>query len=85
MGQLSQIKSQVLAAAAGGDPLFAALNVSAWQADLTNAYRTLKALRPHAVCPYCAGDGCKACGSRGWVGEFVYDAAPAEMKTKANG
>ena len=30
--------------------------------------------------PYCAGDGCKACLRRGWVGKFVYDNAPDEMK-----
>ncbi len=79
MSDLSQIKTFVIASAGEGDELFAALNVSAFQADLSNAYRSLRAVRPHAVCPYCGGRGCQACGDRGWVGEFVYGQAPAEM------
>jgi hypothetical protein len=80
MSDLSQIKTFVIASAGEGDELFAALNVSAFQADLSNAYRSLRAVRPHAVCPYCGGRGCQACGDRGWVGEFVYGQAPAEMR-----
>ncbi|MBN2582542.1 MAG: ParB N-terminal domain-containing protein [Planctomycetes bacterium] len=83
MSDISQIKTFALAAAGQGDELFAALNVSAFQADMTNAYRALRAVQPYAVCPYCGGDGCRACGDRGWVGQFVYEQAPADMKTPA--
>jgi len=80
MSAVTNLKSTVLRVAASNDPLFAALNVSKFQADCGNLHRALRAIRPHAVCPYCAGDGCRACLDRGWVGQFVYDAAPKEMK-----
>lgn len=80
MSQASSLKSTVLKAVEAEDPLFGELNVSQFQADMGNLYRSLRAIRPHAVCPYCGGDGCKACRRRGWVGEFVYGAAPREMK-----
>ncbi len=63
-----------------GDPLYAALNASQFQADCGNLYRALAAIKPYAVCPYCAGQGCEACHGRGWVGKLVYEHAPADMK-----
>jgi len=77
---LRGIKHAVLASVNDRDPLYMGINSSAWQSDLTNAERLLKAILPHAVCPYCSGDGCKACGNHGWVGVYVYDQAPAEYK-----
>lgn len=77
---LRGIKHAVLASVNDRDPLYMGINSSAWQSDLTNAERLLKAILPHAVCPYCSGDGCKACGNQGWVGVYVYDQAPAEYK-----
>ena len=79
MRTLSEIKATATEARKEGDPLYAALNQNALLADLRNARERLKAIRPHAVCPYCAGDGCKACLNRGWVGEFVYAQAPKDL------
>ena len=80
MQALSQIKATVTEARKRGDPLYAALNQNGLLADIRNARERLKAIRPHAVCPYCAGDGCKACLNRGWVGEFVYKQAPDDLR-----
>ena len=77
---LRGIKNNVLASVKNLDPLYLGLNTSCWQSDLTNAERLLKAILPHAVCPHCSGDGCKVCGGHGWVGVYVYEAAPAEHK-----
>lgn len=66
--------------AENGDPLYAALNASQFQADCGNLYRALAAIKPYAVCPYCTGQGCEACHGRGWVGKLVYEHAPADMK-----
>ena len=74
------VKSTVTEARKRGDPLYAALNQNGLLADIRNARERLKAIRPYAVCPYCAGDGCKACLNRGWVGEFVYAQAPNDLK-----
>jgi len=80
MGLTSKIKAALTAAKKDGDPLFIALNFNAIGADLENVRGQLSAVVPYARCPYCAGDGCKACHNRGWVGKFVYRAAPEEMK-----
>ena len=80
---VSDLKTTVLARFEEKDALFLGLNPSQFKADCENLYRDLRALAPYAICPYCAGRGCKACLSRGWVGEFVWDAAPKELrKTK---
>lgn len=78
--KLSDVKSAVLDACAAHDPLYMDLNVSAFKADIINAFSRLRAIRPHAICPYCSGDGCKACHGRGWVCRLVYETAPGEMK-----
>jgi len=54
--------------------------VKAWINDLK---RTLKAVLPYAVCPYCGGDGddsCKNCSGLGWVTKSIYDAIPSDLK-----
>ena len=80
MQTLSQIKATVTEARRQDDSLYAALNQNGLLADLRNARERLKAIRPYAICPYCTGDGCKACLNRGWVGEFVYAQAPNDLK-----
>jgi hypothetical protein len=80
MQAISQIKATVTEARKQGDPLYAALNENGLLADLRNARERLKAIRPYAICPYCAGEGCKACLGRGWVGEFAYKQAPNDLK-----
>ena len=82
MTQISEIKTLALKAHKAKDPLFADLNPSAFQAECENVYRSLRALKPYATCPYCGGKGCRACLSRGWVGEFVYAQSPAANKGK---
>jgi hypothetical protein len=83
MTTVSRLKTHVLKVAENGDPLYAELNVSRFQADCGNLHRALRAIRPYAVCPYCEGQGCDACLKRGWVGEFTYEHAPKDMKGKA--
>jgi len=77
---ITAILGVVRKAADAKDALFISLNLAGFEADLTNARRRLRAIRPYAKCPYCAGDGCKACHSLGYVGQLIYDAAPQEMK-----
>ena len=79
MGELSRIKGQVLAAAEK-DPLYARLNTSEFQTAMDRARAAMKFTAPHSLCPYCAGDGCKACRKAGWVTKEVWSMAPAEMK-----
>lgn len=63
------------------DPLFYPLNFNKFRADCLNAYRELKQCQPHAVCPYCAGDGCRVCAQQGWVNQLTYDNyVPEDLK-----
>ena len=80
MSRLSDLKAQVMKSAASGDKLYARLNVSEFQSSIERCRAAMKAIRPHAVCPYCSGDGCRACKSQGWLGQWEYDAAPRESK-----
>lgn len=48
--------------------------------DLQNLRSAIKFATPYAVCPYCKGRGCNACGDSGWVPELVYNSAPSEKK-----
>jgi len=81
MTQLSAIKSQVMRAIEAGDRLYADMSGgSGFQAAIENARRELRFAAPHALCPYCRAKGCKACHGRGYVGEGVWKAAPADMK-----
>lgn len=53
-------------------------------ADLNNAYATIKGIVPHAVCTSCQGHGrskCNLCKGRGWISKFLFDTAiPEETK-----
>jgi hypothetical protein len=62
------------------DPIVTHLHWQSLETDLKNAYQSLKAATPYAVCVYCAGSGCQACRNQGWTGKLVYVAAPASMK-----
>ncbi len=83
MHQVSKIKSDIIALCKAENPLTFDMPQSALEADANNFRRVISMMLPHAVCPYCAGDGCKACHSRGWTNKRVYDAAPPEMKHDA--
>lgn len=80
MSAVSKVKSTVLKAIEAGDPLFAGILASRFQADCKNVYGQLAAALPYAACPYCRAAGCKACHGRGWVGKLTWDAAPKELK-----
>ena len=80
MTAVSRIKTAVLDACEREDPLYADIMASQFQADAMNLHRQLRATTPYAACPYCRQTGCKACFGRGYVGEFVYEAAPSDLK-----
>ena len=81
---LSRAKAMVTQHIAQQHPTFAAVNLTQLQADLTNARRALTSSAPYAVCPGCAGDGCKLCNTRGWIGKHTYrTCVPAELKATA--
>jgi hypothetical protein len=77
---ISKIRLAVQKAHEAKDPIYAELLESDFTMGLERASRALRYAMPHSVCPYCAGDGCKACKNKGWVGEAIYEAAPKEMK-----
>lgn len=80
--QLSRMKTATLARIEMGDPLFAHMTGSQIEVGYNNIRRAMDACRPFAVCPYCGGEGCKACRSTGWCNELTYKAAPPELKRK---
>lgn len=50
------------------------------ESHIESAKYELLASAPHAVCPYCDGDGCKTCFSSGIVTKTIFDNAPRELK-----
>ena len=77
---IGHVKADVLELVEARDPLVASLTVSAFTAEIQGVYHRIKCLAPWAVCPFCAGDGCKACHKRGWVDKNTWDLAPKEMR-----
>lgn len=49
--------------------------------DLKNVFNALSWAKPHCVCVYCEGEGCKHCQSRGWLCKGLYASAPEDMKS----
>ena len=80
MHAVSKVKTAVLKFVGDGDELVKHIPLSRFEADAKNLYATLRFSCPHAICPYCRGEGCEACKGTGWVGEDTYKAAPASMK-----
>jgi len=62
------------------EPQYAFVLAQGVDAGLENALRNIAAGFPHALCPYCGGDKCKACKQQGWMPKMQYDAAPRELK-----
>jgi hypothetical protein len=77
---LSRIKAQVLDLCEKHDPLVADIVATAFETDCNNARRHVADAKPYAVCPYCGGDGCQACKSRGWVSETTWKMSPEDMR-----
>jgi len=78
--QLSKIKMTSKRAEETKDLLWAQCNHQQVQAEIERAYTAIKSTMPHAVCPYCQGEGCRACKNRGFLGDFSYHMAPKELK-----
>ena len=49
--------------------------------DLKNVFNALTWAKPHCVCVYCQGEGCKHCQFRGWLCKGLYASAPEDMKS----
>lgn len=58
------------------DIVWSAVNASALEANLSNAYTNLKRIEPYAVCTSCQGrakSSCKLCRKRGFIDKFTWD------------
>lgn len=78
--KMSDLKIATLERINAGNPLYADITASQFEADCNNLYRWYEHAKPHAVCPYCGGDGCKACRARGWVNKITFEHAPPETR-----
>lgn len=69
------------------DPLpggfWLAQNLQKVEADLRNLRNTIRFCRPYQVCPHCQGKQCSACKGQGWVTEQIWEAAPKDLKARA--
>jgi hypothetical protein len=83
MGALSSIKTTVLGALDNRDKLYQDVARTAFQSAMENARRELSNALPHALCPYCKADGCKACHNRGWVSKTVWANAPGDIRARS--
>ena len=81
MTAVSRVKTAVERAVKAKDALYAHILLSRVQAEASNLYDALKFARPHAVCPYCGGLGCRACSGVGFVGQIQFERfTPEELK-----
>ena len=64
-----------------GNPVFGAVRQE-MRLELDNAYNYAKAAQVHCVCRMCHGQGCNACGGRGWQTEEQYGRNPEEFKAE---
>jgi hypothetical protein len=78
---LSRVRVALGKAQDNRDPLFSEVPFSSALAHLDQAYDAVQVAKPYAVCAFCQGHGCKACGQRGLLGKFRWDTAvPKEHK-----
>ena len=78
---LSRVRVALRLAQDAGDPLFSDVPYSSALAHLDQAYDAVQVAKPYAVCGFCQGHGCKACGQRGLLSKFRWDTAvPKEHK-----
>jgi len=80
LSAISSVRVALRKAQASRDPLFAEVSYSSTLIHLDAAYSSVQVTKPYAVCAYCQGHGCKACGQRGLVGKWRWDLLPAELK-----
>jgi hypothetical protein len=81
MRRISDLKGDILAEMEGS-PVWMHLPTSEWTLQCDNLRGLLKFARPHAVCPYCKGNGggCDACKDQGWVTKRIWETTPKEMR-----
>jgi len=78
---LSRIRVALHKAQENRDPLFSEIPFSSALVHLDQAYNSVQVAKPYAVCAFCQGHGCKACGQRGLLGKFRWDTCvPQEHK-----
>ena len=78
---LSRVRVALREAQDNRDPLFSEVPFSSALAHLDQAYDAVQVAKPYAVCAFCQGHGCKACGQRGLLGKFRWDTSvPREHK-----
>ena len=78
---LSRVRVTLRVAQRNQDPLYTEVSFSSALAHLDQAYDAVQVAKPYAVCAFCQGHGCDACGDRGLLGKFRWDTAvPVELK-----
>jgi len=77
---LSRVRGVLRTAEASGDPLYSDVPFSSGQAHLDQAFNAVQVAKPYAVCAYCQGHGCKACGQRGLLSKFRWNTVSRELK-----
>ncbi len=81
LSALSKVRVALRKAQDCDDPLFSEVPFSSALAHLDQAYDAVQVAKPYAVCAFCQGHGCKACGKRGLLGKFRWDVSvPKEHK-----
>jgi len=71
----------------GKDPLWAGVHIQEIRMIINNAMDQLKLTAPYAVCTLCAGHPnvqpggiCRSCRGRGFIGRYVWNTVPEELK-----
>ncbi len=71
----------------GKDPLWAGVHIQEIRMIINNAMDQLKLSAPYATCPLCQGFPqvqpggiCRSCRGRGFVGRYVWNTVPEELK-----
>jgi hypothetical protein len=83
LSHISAVRSELRNAFKEQDIIFAEVT-NTTEADLNNAYTSLKCVGPYAVCTSCQGHNrkkCSLCKGRGFISEFAWRSfVPAEIK-----
>ena len=77
---LSRVRVALREAQDTRDALYSEVPFSSAIAHLDQAYNAVQVAKPYAVCAFCQGHGCKACGQRGLVGKWRWDLVPVELR-----
>ncbi len=85
LNKLNAINREVHDRVKEGSTLWQAFKLNNFETAMFNMKNAIKFSIPHAVCPYCSGDGgigskCKGCQGSGWVNKLTYQGAPEDLK-----